>query len=221
MTRASLRTITAAWILAAAVAAQALAQPHAGHAPSFQDAEFWAEVFDSPARDTWQKPAEVIRALALAPNATVADIGAGTGYFAVRLARALPGGRVFGVDVEPNMVRYLTERARREGLANLTAVAGGPDDPRLPLAVDVAIMVDVYHHIADRIRYLRNLRRYLKPGGRVAIIDHRSAPDGLPESLLISPNRIKEDLKRAGYDVVAEHGFLPNQIFVVFKRPGR
>lgn len=221
MTRTSSRTITAflAWILTAALTAQALAQPHTGQLPSFEDAEKWALLFDNPTRDAWQKPAKVIRALALSPNATVADIGAGTGYFAVRLARAIPEGRVFGVDVEPNMVRYLAERAAQEGLANLTAVAGEPDDPRLPLAVDVAIMVDVYHHIGDRVRYFRNLRRYLKPGGRVAIIDHRRAPYDPPEAMFIAPSRVKEELKRAGYGVAAEHKFLPNQYLLIFKRP--
>jgi len=221
MTLTLSRTVTAflAWIVTAALSAQALAQPHAGHLPSFEDAEKWALLFDSPKRDARQKPAEVIRALALSPNAVVADIGAGTGYFSARLARAIPRGRVFGVDVEPNMVRYLSERARREGLANLTAVAGGPDDPRLPAAVDVAIMVDVFHHIGDRARYFRNLARYLKPGGRVAIIDHLRAPGDPPEAMFIAPNRVKEELKRAGYSVAAEHKFLPNQYFLLFKRP--
>jgi len=220
MTRVSLLTIAAffSWLLTAALTTQALAQRHAGPLPSFEDAEKWALVFDDPTRDTWQKPERVIRTLALPPNAAVADIGAGTGYFAVRLARAIPKGRVFGVDVEPNMVRYLAERARHEALANLTALAGEPDDPRLPMAVDLAIMVDVYHHIGDRVRYFRNLRRYLKPGGRVAIIDHRRAPEDPPEAMLIAPSRVKEELKRAGFGVAAEHGFLPNQFFLIFKR---
>jgi len=220
MTRASAPTITVflAWILTAAVTAPALGQHHTGRLPSFEDAEEWALVFDDPTRDTWQKPERVIRALALPPNAAVADIGAGTGYFAVRLARAIPKGRVFGVDVEPNMVRYLAERARHEGLANLIALAGEPDDPRLPMAVNLAIMVDVYHHIDDRVRYFRNLRRYLKPGGRVAIIDHRRAPGDPPEAMLIAPGRVKEELERAGFGVAAEHAFLPNQYFLIFKR---
>lgn len=220
MPRTSFLTITAllSWILTAALTTQALAQRHIGLPPSFEDAEDWALLFDDPTRDTWQKPEEVIRALALSPNANVADIGAGTGYFAVRLARAIPEGRVFGVDVEPNMVRYLAERAAKEGLTNLTAVACEPDDPRLPVAVDLAIMVDVYHHIADRVRYLRNLRRYLKPDGRVAIIDHRRAPDDPPEAMLIAPSRVRQELNRAGFGVAAELTFLPNQFFLIFKR---
>jgi ubiquinone/menaquinone biosynthesis C-methylase UbiE len=81
----------------------------------FDDAEKWSKVFDDPARDAWQKPVEVITALKLAPDAVVADIGSGTGYFAVRLARAVPRGKVYGADVETDMVRFLNERAAREG----------------------------------------------------------------------------------------------------------
>ena len=88
--------------------------------------------FDDPRRDEWQKPHEVIQALALKPDAVVADIGSGTGYFAVRLANMVPKGRVYGVDIEPDMVKYLAERAKREKRGNVTAVAGVPDDPKLP-----------------------------------------------------------------------------------------
>ena len=91
----------------------------------FDDAEKWSKVFDDPARDAWQKPVEVIAALKLAPDAVVADIGSGTGYFAVRLARAVPRGRVYGADVEPEMVRFLNDRAARESLGNLSSHAAG------------------------------------------------------------------------------------------------
>src|SRR4026209_2934107 len=89
---------------------------HAHH--KFSGAEHWAKVFDDPERDKWQKPHEVITALRLAPDQSVADIGAGTGYFAVRFAHMLPQGRVYAVDVEPDMVKYLGERAKKENLAN-------------------------------------------------------------------------------------------------------
>src|SRR3990170_1315402 len=90
---------------------------------SFSGAQHWARVFDDPARDEWQKPHEVIQALNLAPDAVVADIGSGTGYFSIRLAHFVPKGRVFGGDIEPDMGKYLAERAKREGLTNVTAVA--------------------------------------------------------------------------------------------------
>ena len=201
-----------------ALGASAIAQSpdHANH--KFSGAEHWAKVFDDPERDKWQKPHEVITALRLAPDQSVADIGAGTGYFAVRFAHMLPQGRVYAVDVEPDMVKYLGERAKKENLANLTAVAGAPDDARIPAPVDLVLLVDVYHHIEQRAAYFRQLHAALKPGGRVAIIDFRlDAPVGPPKNARIAPDRVKSEMKNAGYVMHAEHGFLPNQYFLIFR----
>src|SRR5690606_14149780 len=132
---------------------------HAGHAGThrFDDADEWAKRFDAPGRDEWQRPEAVIDLIAPAPDAVVADLGAGTGYFAVRLARRVSQGRVLANDVEPDMVRYLGERATKEGLANLVPVQGKPDDPALPEAVDIAFMCNVAHHIEDRVAYFRKV----------------------------------------------------------------
>jgi len=203
-------------LAAASAAAQA---PHT-HRHSFGDAEKWAHVFDDPERDAWQKPHQVIQALALKPDAIVADIGAGTGYFAARLANMLPKGTVYAVDIEPAMVKYLGERAQREGLGNLKPVAGLPGDPRLPAKADLILLVDVYHHIEDRGRYFRSLAASLKPGGRLAVIDFRlDSPNGPPKEARVAPERVKAEMKGAGYALAEELGFLPNQYFLVF-RPG-
>ncbi|HXH82281.1 MAG TPA: class I SAM-dependent methyltransferase [Candidatus Tectomicrobia bacterium] len=194
-------------------------QRHGHHEHQFRDAERWARVFDDPARDAWQKPDEVVRALAMPADAVVADIGAGTGYFAVRLARAVPRGHVYAADLEPDMVRYLADRARREGLANLSAVQAAPADARLPRPVDVALVVNTYHHIADRPGYFRGLQTSLRPGGRVAIVDFLpDAPAGPPREARIPAAVVKEEMGRAGYGLVAEHTFLPYQYFLVFAR---
>jgi predicted methyltransferase len=186
----------------------------------FDDAEHWARVFDDPARDAWQKPAEVIRALALAPNATVADIGAGTGYFSVRLARAVPQGRVYAVDVAPSMVEHLKSRASHEKLANMVALQAGPADPRLPQPVDLVILVDTYHHIDDRATYFRKLRASLAPTARLAIIDFRPDSPVGPRHGRIAPDAVKAELARAGYRFATEHDFLPYQYFLVFTPVG-
>ena len=200
------------------LAAPAVGQTPETHQHSFGGAEKWAQVFDDPKRDAWQKPHEVIQALALKPDAVIADIGSGTGYFSARFANMVPKGRVYGVDTEPDMVKYLAERAKREGLKNVTAVAGKPDDPRLPEKADLIIMVDVYHHVENREAYFRKLANSLKPGGRLAIIDFRlDSKDGPPKSARIAPNRVKTELKSAGYALVQEHAFLPNQYFLVFQ----
>ena len=190
--------------------------PHT-HQHSFGDAEKWAHVFDDPERDAWQKPHAVIRALALEPRAAVADLGAGTGYFAARLANMLPKGTVYAVDIEPAMVKYLAERAQREKLANLKPVAGTAGDPRLPAKVDLILLVDVYHHIEDRERYFRKLAASLKPGGRIAVIDFRlDSPSGPPKAARVAPERVKTELGKAGYVLAAEHRFLPRQYFLLF-----
>jgi SAM-dependent methyltransferase len=218
-----IRALLHAGAIGALACAGLCAQPSLAQAPDthqhrFGDAEKWARVFDDPARDAWQKPHEVIQALALAPDSMVADIGSGTGYFSVRLAHFVPKGRVYGVDTEPDMVKFLAERAKREGLANVTSLRGNPDDPRLPVKVDLILMVDVFHHIADREKYFRKLRDSLKPGGRVAIIDFtEKSTMGPPASARISPARVKAELESAGYASAAEHGFLPNQYFLVFR----
>lgn len=196
----------------------AFAQTPHTHEHRFSGAERWARVFDDHARDRWQKPDEVIAALALAPDATVADIGAGTGYFAARLARAVPKGRVYAVDIEPDMVRYLGERAKREGLPNLRPVLGKPDDPQLPEPVDRVLIVDTYHHIGDRVAYFERLRARLKPGAEIAIVDFTlDSPVGPPRSARVAADVVRAEMQRAGYALAAQHDFLPHQYFLVFR----
>jgi predicted methyltransferase len=206
-------------VLSLLAAASAAAQAPHTHRHSFGDAEKWAHVFDDPERDAWQKPHQVIQALGLRPDAVIADIGAGTGYFAVRFANMVPAGKVYAVDVEPGMVRYLAERAKKEKRANLVAVKGAAGDPRLPEKADLVVLVDVYHHIEQRERYFRALAASLKPGGRIAVIDFRmDSPSGPPKSARVAPERVKAELAAAGYALAEEHGFLPRQYFLVFTR---
>ena len=198
------------------------AQSPPTHQHSFGDARQWSQYFDDPKRDEWQKPHEVIQALGLAPNSVVADIGSGTGYFSVRLAHFVPEGHVYGVDTEADMVKYLEDRIKRDGLSNVTSLAGKPDDPQLPAQVDLVLMVDVFHHISNRDQYFKKLKDYLKPGGRLALIDFtETSPMGPPPAERISPARAKSELIKAGYELAVEHVFLPNQYFLVFKTGAR
>ena len=212
-----MRSSLCAALLALLAGGAAAQSPHT-HQHSFGDAEKWSHVFDDPKRDEWQKPHAVIQALALKPDAVVADLGAGTGYFAARLANMLPKGTVYAVDLEPDMVKYLGERAKREKLPNLKAVAGRADDARLPGKVDLVLLVDVYHHIESRERYFRRLAASLKPGGRLAVIDFTlDSPEGPPKEARIPPERVKKELAAAGYKLLEEHTFLPRQYFLVFR----
>ena len=210
-------------LLLALVAGLASAQgSHHSHQHSFGNAEKWAKEFDDPARDEWQKPAEVIKALALAPDSKVAYIGSGTGYFSVRLARAVPKGKVYAVDAEADMVRYLGERARKEGLANLVPLKGDAETPNLPEAVDLVLIVDTAHHIEKRRAYFHRLRGSLVPGARVAVIDFTAESKiGPPPAGRIATSKLHAELSEAGYRLVATHAFLPNQFFVVYQAPLR
>ena len=204
-------------VVLAACAGLAIAQAPHTHEHAFGDADKWAEVFDDPKRDGWQKPHEVIQALALKPDAIVADIGAGTGYFSVRFAHLLQKGKVYAVDVEPDMVRHLAARAKREQLPNLVAVQAAPADAKLPEKVDLALFVDTYHHIDDRTGYFNRLKNSLAPQGRIAIIDFTMDSEiGPPPRARIEPEQVKRELARAGYKLADEHLFLPNQYFLVF-----
>lgn len=193
-------------------------QHQPGYHHSFGDAEKWTREFDDPARDAWQKPEEVLDALQLSPSAIVADIGAGTGYFSARIARRVPEGKVYAVDIEPAMLHHLGERAHQEHLHALQPVQASADSPNLPEPVDLALMVDTYHHIDDRVGYFARLKSSLRSGGRLAIVDFRiEAPEGPPPERRIAPERVIAELEQAGYALVARHEFLPRQYFLVFQ----
>ncbi len=184
----------------------------------FDDPAKYAKSFDDPARDAWQMPDKVIQALAITDGMSVADIGSGTGYFSVRLAKAAPRATIYGADIEPKMVEYLSNRAAAAHLTNITAVLAGSTSPNLPRPVDLVMVVDTYHHLPDRVAYFRNLRRSLTSTGRVAIIDFRkSAPDGPPPEFRFTPQEIDAEMTKAGFRLEQSHDFLPRQHFLVFR----
>jgi cyclopropane fatty-acyl-phospholipid synthase-like methyltransferase len=192
---------------------------HAGHNHPFDNPEKWSAEFDDPARDQWQKPHEIITALSLRPTDLVADIGAGTGYLSVRLARHLTAGTVYAVDAEKNMIQHLAERAKASGIYNLRPILAETTSANLPERVDICVLLDVYHHISARPDYFKRLADSLKPGGRVAIIDFRpDSPVRAPKEMRISADQIKTEMAAAGYQLVGTYDFLPYQNFLVFQR---
>lgn len=183
----------------------------------FEDVEQYAKSFDDPARDAWQMPGRVIEALGLTAGQSVADIGAGTGYFSVRLAASPARPKVFAVDIEPGMVEYVRTRAAREGLTNIVAVKAEADRTNLPEAVDVVLVVDTYHHIANRVAYFSALRGQMTRGARLAIVDFRKdAPEGPPVEFRFAPDQITAELTKAGFRLLAQHDFLPRQLFLIY-----
>jgi hypothetical protein len=189
----------------------------------FDDAERWAKVFDDPARDAWQRPDDVVALMQIAPGMTVADLGAGTGYFEQRLSGAVgASGQVLALDVEPNMVAYLDKRGAREGWKNVTPRLVGGDDPGLAAgSVDRVLIVDTWHHLPDQAAYAKKLAADLKPGGRVIVVDFtKEAKQGPPPAMRLPPERVQADLAAAGLEARVVDEPLPDQYVVVGeKRP--
>jgi SAM-dependent methyltransferase len=187
----------------------------------FEDAARWAKDFDDPTRDAWQRPAEVIAAMKIAEGQTVADIGAGTGYFLPHLARAVgPKGKVLGLDIEPDMVRYMRERAARDGLVPVQARVVALDDPGLPAGgIDRVLIVDTWHHIDGRAAYAAKLRAGLAAGGAVFVVDFTlEAKRGPPAHHRLRPEQVMEELTAGGLDASLVEESLPDQYIVVGRR---
>ncbi len=192
----------------------------AAHDHRFNDIDKAVTMFEDPERDAWQKPDEVVKQLQLRPGYVVVDIGAGTGYFTRRFAAAVgPSGQALGLDIEASMVVYMTEDAKKRGLAHYTARQVPPRDPQLaPQSVDVVFICDTYHHMQDRVAYARLLARALKPGGRVVIVDFqkRSLPLGPPMEWKLAPETVTEEFRQAGFQLARAVEFLPYQYFLEF-----
>jgi predicted methyltransferase len=174
-------------------------------------------------RDEWQKPEEVIRALRIQPGQVVADLGSGSGYFTFRLARAVgPGGKVYAVDVDEGMNRYITAQARERGLTNIEVILAKRDDPLLPSSgVHMIFSTNTYHFLENRAAYFANASKYLRPGGRVVIIDFSSRQWFDILGAHYTPGDvIKGEMKKAGYALQEELDFLPRQHFLVFSKEG-
>ncbi len=188
-----------------------------GHHHDFSDVERFAAIFDDPARDEWQRPSEVAALLELAPGVTVVDLGAGTGYFVPHLAPAVgPSGRVLALDTEPAMVEHMRRRVAEAGLANVEPRVVAPDDPGLePGSVDRILIVDTWHHVADREAYAARLREALRPGGYVLVVDFTpESPHGPPPAMRLSADAVVAELERGGFEARAVEEGLPYQYVV-------
>lgn len=215
--------VAGAWIVGMSMAVAADAQQQTQHPPDhmqhrFDDPARYAKSFDDPSRDAWQMPERVIEALKLSANASVADIGAGTGYFSLRLASAVPTGTVYAVDVEPSMLEHIKKRTTEGHVPNVVTVLAAANSPNVPKSVDAVLVVDTYHHIPNRVSYFRDLRKSLTSSGRVAIVDFRKdSPEGPPPEFRFEADEITREMLQAGFTLDAKHDFLPRQHFLIFR----
>jgi len=175
----------------------------------------------NPRRATWQKPAVLVRALGLRRGQVVAEIGSGPGYFTPRLARAVgPSGHVYAVDPEAAVLNVLRRRVARMGVRNVTPVLSLDDDPLLPRGrCDVAVLINVYHHMHGRVGFLRRLVAALPKNARVVNIDWDEETEfGPPPGRRVSRARFLREARRAGLRLVADRPVLPHQYFLVLRR---
>ncbi len=180
----------------------------------------WLERAD---RDEEQRPDEIVRTMGLRDGDVVADLGAGTGYFTRRLAKAVaPSGQVYAVDIQPEMIDLLKRNVEKAGLTNVLPVLGTGDDPKLPKdSVDWILLVDVYHELQQPKAMLARMREALRPGGRVALVEYRlegTTALHIREAHRMSPKQVLAEWEPAGFRLVKRHEFLPTQHFFVFEK---
>jgi SAM-dependent methyltransferase len=210
--------LTAALLFAGAPAAQ---QPPPQTHPKLFPPEKLV-LLESPDRDEWQQPELVMDVLQIADGARVADLGAGGGWFTIRLAhRVGPNGRVYAEDIQRQMLEAIKRRVQAEGLTNVETVPGTATDPSLPSDLHAVLMVDTYTQLGDPVPLLRNVRKALAPNGLLGIVDFKpdgSGGPGPPLNERVHPDRIKGDAAAAGLIFRSHETFLRYQYLLVFGR---
>jgi SAM-dependent methyltransferase len=181
-----------------------------------------AEWLEREERDIEEAPDAALDALGLAPGMVVADVGAGSGYITTRMARRVaPGGRVYATDIQPEMLAILAERIADEKLDNVTTVLGLEADPKLPAgALDLELLVDVYHELSEPQAMLRGLRAALKPGGRLVLLEYRKEDPAVPilELHKMTVEQAKQEVEAEGFTLTRVDERLPRQHILVFTK---
>jgi ubiquinone/menaquinone biosynthesis C-methylase UbiE len=221
MRRASIAIVTVALSVLAAVPAAQERHPVSGRVIAPVMGVGGAGWLERPEREAEEEPSRAIEALGLRPGMTVADIGAGSGYYTVRMARRVgPDGKVYATDIQMGMLSLLQRRAKQEQIQNIVPVLGAVDDPKLPLgALDLALMVDVYHELSAPQVFVRRLREALKPGGRLVLIEFRKEDPRVPirEEHKMSVAQVRQELTADGYSIDELIDVLPWQHIIVLK----
>jgi arsenite methyltransferase len=185
-----------------------------------RDPKAYIGALEDPKRDAYQKPHEVLTALNLKPGEVIADIGAGSGYFTFRLSHHVGDkGKVYAVDVSPDMILHINRRIRELKANNVISLLADPDDPLLPEAsVNRFFFSDSWHHIENQTKYLSAIKKMLKPGGEIVMIDFhkKELPVGPPLQMRIAREDLIKQMESNGFRLLKEHTFLPYQYFLVF-----
>jgi ubiquinone/menaquinone biosynthesis C-methylase UbiE len=185
-----------------------------------QDSKAYISMLENPQRDAEQKPDEVIRVLGLKQDESIADIGAGSGYFAFRFARHVgDGGHVYAVDIDKDMILFMNRKIQELKLRNVSTVLSMPDNP---LLIDGTInrffICNTWHHVQSRANYLSLMKKALKPGGQIIVLDYqkKELPVGPPPEMKMAREDVLKEMEEGGFKLVQEHTFLPYQYFLIF-----
>src|SRR5262245_14019454 len=184
------------------------------------DPKSYIGALEDPKRDAYQKPQDVMGALGLRPGEVITDIGAGSGYFTFRLAHHVGHtGKIYAVDVSPNMILHINRRIRESKATNVVSILADPDDPLLPDAsVNRFFFSNSWHHIENQTKYLSLMKKMLKPGGEIIMIDFhkKELPVGPPMEMKIAREDLIKQMESNGFRLTREHTSLPYQYFLVF-----
>jgi ubiquinone/menaquinone biosynthesis C-methylase UbiE len=185
-----------------------------------QDSKAYIAILEDPARDAYQKPHEVMMSLGIKDGETIADIGAGSGYFTFRFARHVgEKGRVYAVDINPDMILYMNRRIREMKIKNVVTVLSAPDDPLLQEgSIDRFFICETWHHIQNQTQYLALMKKMLRPGGQVIMIDFqkKDLPVGPPNEMKIAREDVIQEMQASGLRLAKENTFLPYHYFLIF-----
>lgn len=187
----------------------------------FEEVEDYIAFLEREDRAVWQRPDVVVKALGLQGDETVVDLGAGSGYFTFRLAKALPLGKVVAIDIEPEMIRHVHHKAMTEEVDNVEVVLARTDDPSLPSGADLVFICDVLHHVRGREVWLAKLASKMRSGAKLVLVEFREGdlPEGPPESIKIPKAELIAMVTGAGFVMSSDQGdLLPYQTFLVFLR---
>ena len=191
------------------------------HTTPFGNTEKYIAFLEREDRATWQKPGAVIEALKLTGDETIADVGAGSGYFSLRFASALPRGKVYAIDVDPAMIHHIRHRVRADTIDNVEVILASPEDPKVPKDSEIVFICDVLHHVDNKSRWLEKVHGEVEKGARLVLIEYKEGdlPEGPPEWMKMSPQEVTATALGAGFTHVStDNDLLPYQIIFVFEK---
>ena len=187
----------------------------------FEDTQKYIDFLERSDRAIWQKPDAVVQELHLSGTEKVADVGAGSGYFTFRFARALPEGKVYAIDIEPEMLRHIHHKALSEGVKNVEVIKSTPDDPKIPADVDLVFLCDVLHHVKDSELWLRKLSMQMEKGSQLIVIEFKEGdlPQGPPAAVKIPKRKLINMILEHNFKLDRDKAhFLPYQEFIIFSK---